>query len=124
MTYDELLADRDEWKQQHENLLAMFIAAEASVVMLREALKLLHDNTAEYITINHLGQPHQNQDMRMARDALSATADQVAAILEARIAERFEKVDFIGFGGALQYTGHDLAAAPALGTELFARKGK
>ena len=36
---------------------------------LRDALKLLHDNQLEYITINKLG-GENNQDMRMARDAI------------------------------------------------------
>jgi hypothetical protein len=38
---------------------------------LYAALKLLHDNTAEYIRINHLGDPYQNADMRAARDVLA-----------------------------------------------------
>lgn len=39
---------------------------------LRKALQLLHDNTAEYISINNLGDPWHNQDMQMARAALRA----------------------------------------------------
>ncbi len=35
-----------------------------------EALKALYDDTAEYITINHLGDVHHNQSMRLARDVL------------------------------------------------------
>jgi chromosome segregation ATPase len=37
---------------------------------MRSALQLLHDNTADYVRINNLGDPYQNADMRMARDAL------------------------------------------------------
>lgn len=37
---------------------------------LRNALKLLYDNTADYIRINNLGDVHHNQDMQMARECL------------------------------------------------------
>ena len=40
---------------------------------LREALKLLYEETADYIRINHLGDVHHNRAMQMARDALAAT---------------------------------------------------
>lgn len=56
---------------------AGFYEAEASSLRARlslalEVLKVLHDNTAEYITINHLGDPHHNQDMQNARLVLEA----------------------------------------------------
>ena len=38
---------------------------------LVEALKLLHDNTKNYVEINNLGDPYHNQDMQMAKDALA-----------------------------------------------------
>jgi hypothetical protein len=47
---------------------AQLIAAAPDLLM---ALKLLHDNTADYIRINNLGDPHQNQDMQMARAAIA-----------------------------------------------------
>jgi len=44
-----------------------------AVRVLREALRLLHDNTADYIKRNNLGDPWGNQDMQQARAALAAT---------------------------------------------------
>jgi hypothetical protein len=38
---------------------------------LLAALRLLHDETADYITINNLGDPHHNRSMQMARDAIA-----------------------------------------------------
>lgn len=37
---------------------------------LYEALQMLHDETADYIRLNHLGDPHHNQSMQLARAAL------------------------------------------------------
>ena len=48
----------------------------SQVEVLREALKILHDETVEYITINHLGDPHHNQSMKLAREALKK-ADEI-----------------------------------------------
>jgi hypothetical protein len=45
--------------------------AEAERDALRTALQLLHDNTADYVRINNLGDPYQNADMRMAKAALA-----------------------------------------------------
>ena len=48
--------------------------AEAAEQRLREveaALRCLYDETADYITINHLGPVHHNRSMQMARDALA-----------------------------------------------------
>ena len=42
----------------------------ARVETLERALTQLHDNTADYVTRNNLGDPYQNQDMRDARAAL------------------------------------------------------
>lgn len=44
----------------------------AEIGLLREALQRLYDETADYITINHLGPVHHNRSMQMARDALAA----------------------------------------------------
>ena len=38
---------------------------------LHTALKLLYDETADYIRINHLGDVHHNRSMQAARDALA-----------------------------------------------------
>lgn len=44
----------------------------ASAPDLLAALQLLHDNLAEYIKINNLGDPWHNFDMQQARAALAA----------------------------------------------------
>lgn len=49
---------------------------------LRLALQTLYDETADYIRLNNLGHPHQNQSMRMARDALAQPAQQPVAVPE------------------------------------------
>ena len=36
------------------------------------AFRMLHDEMADYIFLNNLGDPHKNQSMRMARDALAS----------------------------------------------------
>jgi len=42
---------------------------------LLEALKVLYDETKSYIEVNHLGDPHHNQSMKLARAAIAkATA--------------------------------------------------
>lgn len=38
---------------------------------LLAALKILHDETADYIKINNLGDPHHNKSMQYARDAIA-----------------------------------------------------
>lgn len=40
------------------------------IEQLRSALQLLYDETAEYITLNNLGDVHHNRSMQIARDAL------------------------------------------------------
>ena len=37
---------------------------------LLEALKILHDETEDYIRINDLGDPHHNRSMQLARAAI------------------------------------------------------
>lgn len=37
-----------------------------------EALQILHEETADYIRINKLGDVHHNRSMRMSREALTA----------------------------------------------------
>jgi len=62
--FEAVLAARNEyfedWKSLREN-----------VRVAKEALKLLYDETADYITINKLGPVHHNRSMQMARDALA-----------------------------------------------------
>ena len=42
---------------------------------LLEALQMLYDETADYITLNHLGDPHHNQSMKLARAAIKKATD-------------------------------------------------
>ena len=44
--------------------------------MLREALEMLYEETKDYITINNLGDPHHNQSMKLAKQALSKPAEE------------------------------------------------
>jgi hypothetical protein len=55
-----------EWSEKKESLASLRAERDA----LRAALQRLHDNTADYVRINNLGDPYQNADMRAARDAL------------------------------------------------------
>lgn len=38
--------------------------------ILRNALKILYEETADYIRINHLGDVHHNQSMKLAKESL------------------------------------------------------
>ena len=49
-------------------LLRMLDALERMEV----ALRMLHDETEDYVVLNNLGDPHHNQSMKMARAALRA----------------------------------------------------
>lgn len=44
----------------------------AAAPALHEALRVLYDETADYIRLNHLGDVHHNRSMQLARDALAA----------------------------------------------------
>lgn len=43
---------------------------------MRLALEILYEETKDYITINHLGDPHHNRSMQLAREALSALGEE------------------------------------------------
>ncbi len=43
----------------------------AAAPELLEALKLLHDETADYVRVNNLGDPWHNQSMKLARAAIA-----------------------------------------------------
>lgn len=43
---------------------------------LLAALERLHDDTADYVRINNLGDPYQNQNMRDARAAIAKARGQ------------------------------------------------
>ncbi|MDN7988981.1 hypothetical protein QZM97_02710 [Burkholderia orbicola] len=56
----------------HNNQLrAELEAAARERDTLRSALQVLHDETADYVRINNLGDPYHNCSMQMARDALA-----------------------------------------------------
>jgi hypothetical protein len=42
---------------------------------LLEALQMLYAEQVDYITLNHLGDPHHNQSMKLARAALSQSTE-------------------------------------------------
>jgi hypothetical protein len=60
---ERLQAERDAWEATANHHYQ-------EVFALRAALQLLHDNIADYVRVNNLGDPYQNADMRAARDAL------------------------------------------------------
>jgi len=39
---------------------------------LLSSLRMLYEEQVDYITLNHLGDPHHNQSMQMARAALKS----------------------------------------------------
>ncbi len=62
--------------------------AEAGDGVLRRALQLLYDETADYIRLNKLGDVHHNRSMQLARDALrAAPAAEKPGDLESALAE-------------------------------------
>lgn len=50
---------------------------ERQVAQMREALTMLYEETKDYIIINHLGDPHHNRSMQLARAALSPPTEGV-----------------------------------------------
>ena len=76
---EESLAEaRQELKNQtfcyEKEKTALKVKLDSAVEMagnLQEALKMLHDETEDYIKINHLGDPHHNQSMKLAKQALA-----------------------------------------------------
>ena len=48
----------------------IFKEHEAREKRLEEALRMLYEETADYIRINHLGDVHHNRSMQLARAAL------------------------------------------------------
>lgn len=67
---------------EHEHGVGLTIRGElypalvAALKEMEEALKLLHDNLAEYQTLNNLG-GYDNHDMRQARTALRRMDEEV-----------------------------------------------
>lgn len=76
---DRATAERDNWKETSVTIAGELAdtkderdAAMAKVVVLRDALRMLRDDIAEYATINHLG-GFDNHAMKSARNALEKT---------------------------------------------------
>lgn len=70
--YDEWKAD---WDDVFETVKRRAETAERERDELRAALQILHDETADYVRLNNLGDPYSNQSMRMARDAMAKQAE-------------------------------------------------
>jgi hypothetical protein len=49
--------------------------ADAEIEGFRCALSMLYAEQVDYITLNHLGDPHHNQSMKLARAALSQSTE-------------------------------------------------
>ncbi len=52
-------------------VLATVTFLQGELQRTREALKILYEETADYIRINNLGDVHHNQSMKLARAALT-----------------------------------------------------
>lgn len=48
------------------------------------ALEGLYSETVSYITVNHLGDPHHNQTMKLARAAIAKAKPEAAALAVSR----------------------------------------
>jgi len=57
---------------QVKDLTVKLKEKDKEIKRLREALKLLYDETANYITINKLGTVHHNRSMQLAKEALKS----------------------------------------------------
>lgn len=55
---------------------------ESRLKLATEALKMLYEETVDYITINNLGDPHHNQSMRLAAEALRRIREESGKIKE------------------------------------------
>ena len=63
------------WAAEQENAAANARLIAAAPELLA-ALERLHDDTADYIHINNIGDPYQNQNMRDARAAIAKARGQ------------------------------------------------
>lgn len=70
---ESLLKDYKNIKNIHSNQV---VRMGFEIDRLRDALKTLYEETADYIRINNLGDVHHNKSMQMARDALGKTEGQ------------------------------------------------
>lgn len=60
-----------EWLETILDSQTALTAAQEHSRILEEALLMLYEETKDYITINHLGDPHHNRSMQLARAALA-----------------------------------------------------
>jgi hypothetical protein len=56
---------------KNAKVLATVTFLQGELQRTREALKILYEETADYIRINNLGDVHHNQSMKLARAALT-----------------------------------------------------
>ena len=69
---DTVASKLEECADHIEKLEKQLAERDAALARCVEALKMLHDETADYIRLNHLGDAHHNQSMKLARDALAS----------------------------------------------------
>jgi len=77
-SHDAEMVKMEHWKRGAGDTERLLQIGElrAENVRLAEALKMLYEETVDYIQLNHLGDPHHNRSMQLARAALSAPATQ------------------------------------------------
>lgn len=72
-SFKEMQAVSEEQIAQIRKEQARWHSAEADRARLREALRMLYNEQVDYINLNHLGDPHHNRSMQLARAALDAS---------------------------------------------------
>ena len=68
----ETLVASAAWDAGRADLEKQLAERDAALARCVGAFRMLHDEMADYIFLNNLGDPHKNQSMRMARDALAS----------------------------------------------------
>lgn len=69
----------EDWKSEYENVCKFATDYEYQRDELRAALKTLYLEQVDYITRNHLGDPHHNQSMKVARSLVGENQASSAA---------------------------------------------
>ncbi len=69
---DALIRDRDRWAEEAQASTSPIVAGlTADNARLRDALTALVDEYCDYMTINHLGDPEKQHNIKRARAALT-----------------------------------------------------